>query len=66
MVTQKLVTEEAWYIIWSSSWIQEYDELAESILERMPDATSQQLEKALLKLREVILKKSGYVEVNDG
>ena len=60
MVTQKLVTEEAWYIIWSSSWIQEYGELAESILERMPDATPQQLDKARLKLMEVILKKSGY------
>ena len=61
MVTQKLVTEEAWYAIYSSSWIQAYGELQDHILEEYPDATEEQMEKAVSKLQETILKKSGYV-----
>ena len=60
MVTQKLVTEEAWYAIFNSTWLQEYGELQESILEVYPDATEKQMHKAVGKLREIILNKSGY------
>ena len=60
MVTQKLVTEEAWYVIWSSSWIQQKGELGESIREQFPDATDEQIEKAAKKLSGIMLKKSGY------
>ena len=71
MVTQKLVTEEAWYAltqwyphiaIFSVEWsIKEQPKhMAAIIKSQYPDATPEQIRKALLSVRETIKKKSGY------
>ncbi len=60
MVTQKLVTEEAWYVLFMSSWLSQQGEMEDSIREQYPEATDAQIDKAISKLREITLKKSGY------
>ena len=60
MVRQNLVTEEAWYALYTSSWLQSAGEMQEFILETYPDATEEQMTKAIGVLQEAILKKAKY------
>ena len=60
MVTQKLVTEEGWFGLLELSYLREYGEIQDKIRDAYPDATEAQMEKAIAKISEVILKKSGY------
>ena len=60
MVSQNLVTEEAWYAIYSSAMLQQAGEIQDFILDTYPDATDQQMNKAVGILQDVILKKAKY------
>lgn len=59
-MTQKLVTEEGWFGILELSYLRAYGEIQDKIRDVYPDATEDQMDKALTKISEVILKKSGY------
>jgi hypothetical protein len=60
MVKQSLITEEAWYAIYSSSLLQEQGEIQNFIRDTYPDATDKQIDKAVLILQKACLKKAKY------
>ena len=63
MVTQKLVNEEAFAAVLLTSVIQESGEMEERILSEFPDATEEQIKKAVINVQQFLIKKSGYEQI---
>ena len=63
MVTQKLVNEEAFAAVLLTSVIQESGEIEDRILNEFPDATEEQIKKAVKTVQQFLIKKSGYEQI---